>query len=604
MSAACWVPVLGAAVLGARLLPAVLGAGCRGALAGLGAAVRRRARRRVTPRRRRARPRLRRHPRCAVRPGRRRAARAPAPAPPRGVRRARRDRPLVADPARSREPRARRQFSAAVERAIRTTEAWTEREPQSAEAWFYLGGAYAARVQWRVLRDEKLAAARDGKRIKQALERAIALDPDLDDAYFGLGLYQVLRRRRAGRREVPAVPPAAARAATRRRARADAAGARARAAAAGRGRLPAAHRLSLVRAARRPRRRPARVAARPLSRQSALPAQIADIQDRYQHDITASLATWRALLAAARERRVNDAALAEAQARLGIARQLEALCQTDLALEQLRAVIARSRREPSGALAAAYLRSAKRTTASGTATRRSRPTGWRSPPARRPTRRPSAQRAADRMRRAPDPDARRGVPAVARRLRQLETATSPAPSALARSVALDREGRRRALSLRPRAAGAEGRRGGARAVRARDPRGARLSAADPRRRLPRSRAPARAARARDAGARRTTAPRILALRRRRRHARRGDARAHPPSRRQIDRFGATGPPSRVATIAGAPGPPSCSDHDRVGETALTQRRAAIVTYRSLSIRRTETCSSGRRVFLTFATLCA
>jgi hypothetical protein len=28
-----------------------------------------------------------------------------------------------------------------------------------------------------VLRDEKLAAARDGKRIKQALERALALDP-------------------------------------------------------------------------------------------------------------------------------------------------------------------------------------------------------------------------------------------------------------------------------------------------------------------------------------------------------------------------------------------------------------------------------------------
>ena len=64
------------------------------------------------------------------------------------------------------------EFSAAVERAIRTTEAWTERAPDDAEAWFYLGGAYAARVQWRVLRDEKLAAARDGKRIKQALERA------------------------------------------------------------------------------------------------------------------------------------------------------------------------------------------------------------------------------------------------------------------------------------------------------------------------------------------------------------------------------------------------------------------------------------------------
>jgi len=81
-------------------------------------------------------------------------------------------------------------FTAETERAIASTEAWVAREPDSAEAQFYAGGAYAARVQWRVLRDEKLAAARDGKRIKQALERAIDLDPGLEDAYFGIGLYQ------------------------------------------------------------------------------------------------------------------------------------------------------------------------------------------------------------------------------------------------------------------------------------------------------------------------------------------------------------------------------------------------------------------------------
>ena len=109
------------------------------------------------------------------------------------------------------------EFSTAVERAIRTTEAWTERAPDDAEAWFYLGGAYAARVQWRVLREETVAAARDGKRIKQALERAIELAPGLEDAYFGIGLYQVLRGRRADRGQGPAVLPACCPAATRRR---------------------------------------------------------------------------------------------------------------------------------------------------------------------------------------------------------------------------------------------------------------------------------------------------------------------------------------------------------------------------------------------------
>lgn len=74
-------------------------------------------------------------------------------------------------------------------RAIATATAWTTREPQRGEAWFYLAGAYAPLSQWRVLRNEKLTAARDGKRIKESLERALALDPSLNDAWFGIGLY-------------------------------------------------------------------------------------------------------------------------------------------------------------------------------------------------------------------------------------------------------------------------------------------------------------------------------------------------------------------------------------------------------------------------------
>src|SRR6185295_17242064 len=80
-------------------------------------------------------------------------------------------------------------FTAQAASAIAANEAWIRREPQRAEAWFYLAGAYAPRVQWRVLRGERLGAARDGKRIKDALERALQLDPALDDAYFGIGLY-------------------------------------------------------------------------------------------------------------------------------------------------------------------------------------------------------------------------------------------------------------------------------------------------------------------------------------------------------------------------------------------------------------------------------
>lgn len=81
-------------------------------------------------------------------------------------------------------------FITTVNDAIAEATRFTEREPQRAEAWFYLGAAYGARSQYRVYRTERLAAARDGKRIKEALERALALDPAMHDAEFGVGMYR------------------------------------------------------------------------------------------------------------------------------------------------------------------------------------------------------------------------------------------------------------------------------------------------------------------------------------------------------------------------------------------------------------------------------
>jgi len=247
-------------------------------------------------------------------------------------------------------------FSASVERAIRTAEAWTDRAPQDAEAWFYLGGAYGARVQWRVLRGEKVAAARDGKQIKEAMERAIELEPGLDDAYFGLGMYKYYAD----------VAPAAARflrfllllpGGDRKE------GLREMLRARSRGRLvqgEADFQLHVIylwyerqtrRAIELLRGLQARYPGNPLYL-----ASIAQIQDVYDHDIIASLETWRALLAAAREQRANNAALAEVQARLGAARMLEAVCLTDDAIEQLKAVTALKPQAPYSSLALAYLR--------------------------------------------------------------------------------------------------------------------------------------------------------------------------------------------------------------------------------------------------------
>jgi hypothetical protein len=81
-------------------------------------------------------------------------------------------------------------FLSAANRAIDEAERWTIAEATRAEAWFYLGAAYGVRAQYRVYRVERLAAARDGKRIKESLEKALALDPSMHDAEFGIGMYR------------------------------------------------------------------------------------------------------------------------------------------------------------------------------------------------------------------------------------------------------------------------------------------------------------------------------------------------------------------------------------------------------------------------------
>jgi tetratricopeptide (TPR) repeat protein len=247
-------------------------------------------------------------------------------------------------------------FEELAEEAIEGAEAWTERDPMDAEAWFYLGGAYAARAQWRVLRQERFAAARDGKRIKEALDRALALDPQLADAYFGLGLYKyyadvapsmakVLRwflLLPGGDREEGLTAMLKVRDA---------------------GELlqgEADYQLHLIYlwyeeradlALDRLETLQARYPANP-----HFSTQIAEVHEVYFHDVPASLAAYRALLAAVREKRVMMPQLAAAQARLSIAKHLETLHESDRAIEQLRSVLAARPDAPFGVVSEANLR--------------------------------------------------------------------------------------------------------------------------------------------------------------------------------------------------------------------------------------------------------
>jgi tetratricopeptide (TPR) repeat protein len=248
-----------------------------------------------------------------------------------------------------------RLFHARVEAAIAAAEDWTTREPQRAEAWFYLGGAYGARVQWRVLRAKQIAAARDGKRIKDALEHALMLDPAMDDAYFGIGLYHyyadIAPRAAKVLRWLMALPGG-------NRAEGLEEIGRAR----DRGELlrsEADYQLHVLDVWYEKRPEHALALLDGLrERHPQNPHFIrmaAEVEERYLHDATASLRTYEALLAAARARRVEASGLAVTNAHLGIARQLDRLFETDRAIPHLRAVIDKDPAMPVGAVAQAQL---------------------------------------------------------------------------------------------------------------------------------------------------------------------------------------------------------------------------------------------------------
>ena len=244
-------------------------------------------------------------------------------------------------------------FLAKADEAIAEAERMTTATPGRAEAWFYLGAAYGVRAQWRVHRVERLAAARDGKRIKESLERALALDPAMHDAEFGVGMYRyyadvapaVLRFLRwllllPGGNRVEGLQQLERAATEGLLVRGEA--------------QFQIHVLYLWyenkwrEAADIVRTLQGRYPRNPLFYQIE-----AEILDVYFHDPSASLRASERLLVLARDRAVHRPALAETVARLNMARQLRALKQTGAAIAQLDAIIAAKPAAPAGALARA-----------------------------------------------------------------------------------------------------------------------------------------------------------------------------------------------------------------------------------------------------------
>ncbi len=80
-------------------------------------------------------------------------------------------------------------FDDLVNLTIRKSEEHVRAKQDLANSYLYEGMAYALRARLTGLRDQDLPTARAGKKMRGLLLKAVALDPNLTDAYLGLGIY-------------------------------------------------------------------------------------------------------------------------------------------------------------------------------------------------------------------------------------------------------------------------------------------------------------------------------------------------------------------------------------------------------------------------------
>lgn len=80
-------------------------------------------------------------------------------------------------------------FEDLINVTIGKAEARLRAKEEVARSYLYEGFAYALRARLAGLRDKDLPTARAGKKMRSLLLKALALDPNLTDAYLGIGIY-------------------------------------------------------------------------------------------------------------------------------------------------------------------------------------------------------------------------------------------------------------------------------------------------------------------------------------------------------------------------------------------------------------------------------
>ena len=82
------------------------------------------------------------------------------------------------------------EYDSLIEKTLEIGKKWLKKHPGDANAHMCMGGMYGLKGMLYITRHKWLKAYFSGKRGVKSLKRALEIDPELYDAYMGLGLYE------------------------------------------------------------------------------------------------------------------------------------------------------------------------------------------------------------------------------------------------------------------------------------------------------------------------------------------------------------------------------------------------------------------------------
>ncbi|MFA6433837.1 MAG: hypothetical protein WCW52_04000 [Elusimicrobiales bacterium] len=87
-------------------------------------------------------------------------------------------------------PKLSEEYGTLTDSAIKVAQAWIKKHPKDANAYMCLGGMYGLRARLAVMQHRWITAYFDGKKAISNTRKSLKTDPEMYDAYLGLGMYE------------------------------------------------------------------------------------------------------------------------------------------------------------------------------------------------------------------------------------------------------------------------------------------------------------------------------------------------------------------------------------------------------------------------------